>query len=50
MVQCKRWHNEFYNSISGVSSLTTKTENILADLTTISGNASKKKLIKEFCF
>ena len=28
------------NSISGVSSLTTKTDNILADLTTISGNAS----------
>ncbi len=28
------------NSISGVSSLTTKPDNILADLTTISGNAS----------
>ncbi len=28
------------NSISGISSLTTKTANILADLTTISGNAS----------
>jgi hypothetical protein len=28
------------NSVGGVSSLTTKTDNILADLTTISGNAS----------
>ncbi len=28
------------NSISGVSSLKTKTDNILADLTTTSGNAS----------